>query len=104
MVVADEAVRAVPAAERRRAVATLIAIWTDLARDLLLVGLGERGSVRHPDLLEELESVAREVTAPTVATFMHRLAVAGERLDVNVAPELLLDSLVLAWPARTRAA
>ncbi len=104
MVVADEAVRAVPAAERRRAAATLIAIWTDVARDLLLVGLGERGSVRHPDLLEELESMARDVPAPTVAAFMQRLAVAGERLDVNVAPELLLDSLVLAWPARTRAA
>ena len=39
-----------------------------------------------------------------VAAFLDRLARAGELLDVNVAPELLVDSLVLAWPARTRAA
>ena len=36
-----------------------------------------------------------------LAAFLDRLARAGELLDVNVAPELLLDSLVLAWPART---
>lgn len=100
----DEAIRAVPAAERRRAAATLIALWTDLSRDLLLVGLGERASVRQPDLLEELESVTRDVPPAAAAAFMERLAVAGERLEVNVAPELLLDSLVLAWPGRSRAA
>ena len=102
--VPDQTARTVPAAERRRAAAMLIELWTDLARDLLLVGLGERGSVRHPDLLEELQGVARDVPPETVAAFMRRLAIAGERLDVNVAPELLLDSLLLAWPRSSRAA
>ena len=40
----------------------------------------------------------------TLAAFLDRLARAGELLDVNVAPELLVDSLVLAWPVRSRAA
>ena len=101
---AEEASRTVPAAERRRGAAALIAIWTDLARDLVLVGVGERASVRHPDLLEELDALARDVPPDVVAPFLDRLGIAGERLDVNVAPELLLDSLVLAWPQRRRAA
>jgi hypothetical protein len=101
---AEDGPKTVPAAERRRAAVALISVWTDLARDLVLVGLGERGSVRHPDLLEELDAVARGVPPAAVADFLGRLGVAEERLDVNVAPELLLDSLVLAWPARRQVA
>jgi DNA polymerase III delta' subunit len=101
---ADDGPRAVPAAERRRAVALLLAIWTDLARDLALAGLGEEAGVRQPDLLEELGAVALDIPPAAVATFLGRLAVAGERLDANVAPELVLDSVVLAWPQRTRVA
>jgi DNA polymerase-3 subunit delta' len=93
-----------PAAERRRGAAMLLSVWVDVARDLALVSAGERSSLRDPGLLEELEGVARDVPARDVATFLARLARAGELLDVNVAPELLVDSLVLAWPARTRAA
>jgi DNA polymerase-3 subunit delta' len=100
--VVDEGPRAVPAAERRRGAATLIAIWTDLSRDLALVGLGERAAVRHPDMLEELEAVAGALPPAVFAGFLERLARAGERLESNVAPELLLDSLLLAWPRRTR--
>jgi DNA polymerase-3 subunit delta' len=93
-----------PAAERRRGAAMLLSVWSDVARDLALVGAGERSSLRDPGLLEDLEGVARHVPATDVAAFLDRLARAGELLDVNVAPELLIDSLVLAWPARTRAA
>ena len=93
-----------PAAERRRGAATLLSVWVDVARDLALVSAGERSSLRDPGLLEELKGIARDVVARDVATFLDRLARAGELLDVNVAPELVVDSLVLAWPARTRAA
>jgi DNA polymerase-3 subunit delta' len=101
---ADGGPKRAPAAERRRGAAMLLSVWVDVARDLALVGAGERFSLRDPGLLEELESVTRDVPASDVAAFLDRLARAGELLDVNVAPELLLDSLVLAWPARTRAA
>ena len=82
----------------------LLSVWVDVARDLALVGAGERSSLRDPGLLEELEGVARDVRTNELAAFLDRLARAGELLDVNVAPELLVDSLVLAWPGRTRAA
>ena len=93
-----------PAAERRRGAAMLLSVWVDVARDLALVGAGERSSLHDPGLLEELEGVARGVPTSDVAAFLERLARAGELLEVNVAPELLVDALVLAWPARTRAA
>jgi DNA polymerase-3 subunit delta' len=100
----DESSRRVPAAERRRAAALLIAVWLDVARDLALVAAGERTALRDPALLEEYEAIARDVSARDLAVFLERLGRAGELLEVNVAPEVLLDSLVLAWPARTRAA
>ena len=39
-----------PAAERRRGAAMLLSVWVDVARDLALVGAGERSSLRDPGL------------------------------------------------------
>jgi len=82
----------------------LIAVWVDVARDLALVSAGERAPLRDPTLLEEYEAIARDVPTDEPTAFIARLGRAGELLEVNVAPELLLDSLVLAWPSRTQAA
>jgi DNA polymerase III subunit delta' len=101
---AEDGARRVPAAERRRAAAVLIAVWVDVARDLALVAAGERAALRDPSLLEEYEAIARDVPVRDIAAFIERLGRGGELLEVNVAPELLLDSLVLSWPSRTRAA
>jgi DNA polymerase-3 subunit delta' len=100
----DDGARRVPAAERRRAAAALIGVWVDVARDLALVKAGERGALRDPALLEEYDAIAADVPAADLAGFLARLGRAGELLEVNVAPELLLDSLVLGWPERSRAA
>ena len=100
----EDGARRVPAAERRRAAAVLIAVWVDVARDLALVSAGERAALRDPTLLEEYEAIARNVPSDEAAAFIARLGRAGELLEVNVAPELLLDSLVLAWPSRAEAA
>ena len=89
----------VPAAERRAAALALVAIWRDVARDLALVGLGEQGEVRQLDLLDDLEAVAARLTDGFAATQLHRLDVAGERLEGNVSPELVVDELVLGWVA-----
>ena len=95
--------RPIPAADRRRAVEILMALWADLARDLALAGAGGGRSVRDPVLLEELTSVAANVEPGAVTRFLDRAERAAELLASNVSPELLLDSLVLALP-RARAA
>jgi DNA polymerase III delta' subunit len=93
----------VPAAERRRALAMLIEVWRDVARDLAVVGV-DPGEVRDPSLLEELEAAAGDLPPGEAVDFLGRLIRASELLDTNVAPELLLDVLVLAWPRRLAAA
>ena len=100
----DEPARRAPAAERRRGVGVLIAIWTDLTRDLLLAGLGSASAIRDVALLDELQAVAGDLPPADLAAFLGRLGLAGERLEANVTPELVLDTLVLDWPRRPAAA
>lgn len=87
----------VPAAERRAAALSLVAIWRDVARDLALVGLGERAVVRQLDLLDDLEAAAGRLPAAFAAAQLRRLDTAGERLEGNVSPELVIDALAVGW-------
>jgi DNA polymerase-3 subunit delta' len=93
----------VPATERRRAAAVLIEIWRDVARDLLLVELGEERRLRDPALLDDLRGAAA-IPSPELRSFIARLARAAELLEANVSPELAVDALLLAWPRPAAAA
>jgi DNA polymerase III delta' subunit len=90
-----------PAAERRRGVEILLGLWTDVARDLVLIGHGGARSVHDTVLLDELASVAAAIDPDAAVAFLERSARAAEWLATNVSPELILDALVLAWPHRT---
>lgn len=89
----------VPPAERRAAALGLVAIWRDVARDLALVGLGQPGEVRQLDLLDDLEAAAGRLAAGFAVAQLRRLELAGERLEGNVSPELVIDGLALGWTA-----
>ncbi len=94
----DGPARTVPPARRRRAAETLIAVWMDVARDLALVTAHGDASVRDPDLLEEIHAVVDALETDAPARFLARLERAAELVAGNVSPELVLDTLVLAWP------
>jgi DNA polymerase III delta' subunit len=96
--------RAIPATERRRAVERLIGLWLEVARDLALVGSGGGRSVRDTVLLDELAAIAAGIPPGSAAAFLARGARAVELLASNVSPELVLDSVALAWPTRSAAA
>ena len=87
----------VPAAERRAAAVSLVAIWRDVARDLALVALGQHGDVRQVDLLDDLEAAAGLLRDGFAVEQLRRLELAGERLEGNVSPELVIDGLALGW-------
>ena len=89
----------IPASERRAAALALVAIMRDVARDLALVTLGEPGDVRQLELLDDLEAAARRLPAGFAAAQLRRLDLAGERLEGNVSPELVVDALALGWAA-----
>ncbi len=92
-----------PASERRRAGATLIDIWRDVARDLAVAGLGDERLVRDSALLDELRA-ASGISTGDLTAFLERLDRSGELIEANASPELVLDVLVLSWPRRPRAA
>ncbi len=111
---------AVPAAERRRAAMVLVGLWRELTRDLLVVLLGEERQVRDPAFLDDLRTAVANLATPAeqagsprrladpvgpagipgaaLGAFLGRLDAAGELLEANVRPELVLDSLLLRWP------
>jgi DNA polymerase III delta' subunit len=89
----------VPAAERRAAALALVAIWRDVARDLALLAVGDAGEVRQADVLDDLESTARRIPSDFGPAQLRRLDLAGERLEGNVSPELVVDALALGWAA-----
>jgi hypothetical protein len=95
-IAADGPAARVPAAERRRAALALVGIWRSVLRDLALIGHGATASVRDLDLLDDLRAAA--------GTLLRELDIAGERLEGNVSPELVLDVLALRWTPRLRAA
>jgi DNA polymerase-3 subunit delta' len=92
------------AAERRRALSLLLDIWRDLARDLACAQRGAGSSIRDVALLEELGDAARDLPPGAAATALARLVRAGELVEVNATPELVLDVLLVRWPRRGRVA
>jgi DNA polymerase III subunit delta' len=86
------------ATERRRAAEALVAVWTDLARDLALCQRGLPNEVREIGLLDETTAVATRLGPSDLTAFLDRLGRAGVLLVGNVSPELVIDDLALAWP------
>jgi len=90
------------AAERRRATEAVVAVWTDLARDLVVIARGMPGAARDIGLLDETRGAAAGQDPDRLLGFLERLGRATTLLAGNVSPELVLDDLVLAWPAARR--
>jgi hypothetical protein len=94
------------AQQRRRAAATVVGVWREIARDLLIVGLGVERDVRDPAFLDDLRTASAHLAAgdgpdrgaADLTAFLGRLDEAGELIEANVRPELVLDTLLLAWP------
>jgi DNA polymerase-3 subunit delta' len=86
----------VPAQERRAAALALVAVWRDLLRDVAAVAAGQEQLIRDIELLDDLRDAAARTTPEQIGQALRRLDVAGERLEGNVSPELVLDVLALA--------
>lgn len=85
----------VPAAERRAAALALVGVWREVLRDLAAAAAGEPRLIRATDLIDDLQGAASRTTVAEIGSALRRLDVAGERLEGNVSPELVLDVLAL---------
>ena len=97
---AADTTRRIPVAERRRAALQLVDIWRDVTRDLAVVQLGDLRSVRDTALLDDLVAATDRLPPGAAAAYLGRLTRAGELLESNVSPELVVDGLVIGWPRR----
>jgi DNA polymerase III, delta subunit len=91
-----------PASERRRAAEALIAVWSDMTRDLLLCQAGLEGSVRDLGSLDDIRAVSARLERDELHAFLERLSQSAVLIAGNVSPELMLDDLALAWPRAAR--
>ncbi len=96
--------RKASAAERRRALASVLEAWRDVARDLALVERGAGRSVRQVGMLDELQAAAPRLLPDAAAGFVARLVRADELLAGNASPELVLDVLLVRWTSLGRSA
>ena len=96
--------KAIPPSDRRRGVELVLTLMAGVARDLVLIASGAPRSVADTELLDETTAVAARIDPGSVVAFLDRVANSAELLESNVSPELVLDSIVLAWPGRTKAA
>jgi DNA polymerase-3 subunit delta' len=87
-----------PAIERRRAAEAVIALWTDIARDIALCQRGLDRSVRDLALLDDIRAVAVSLDPSALGICIDRLGRASVLIAGNASPELVLDDLALAWP------
>ena len=69
-----------------------------MARDLACAQRGAAASIRDVALLEEVEAAARRLRPGAAGEALARLVRAGELLEVNATPELVLDVLLIRWP------
>jgi DNA polymerase-3 subunit delta' len=91
-------------AERRRAAEAVIAVWIEVARDVVVARIGIPSAMHDPRLLEDVEGSASGPDAASMARFLDRLGRAQLLLASNVSPTLILDDLALRLPAGAAAA
>ena len=91
------------AADRRRAAHQLLEIWRDLVRDLALAGLGEARGLHDPELVDDPVATETRLPLPVATAFLERLVRAGDLLESNVGPELILDTVAVHWRIRSAA-
>jgi hypothetical protein len=80
-------------------VGQLLATWRDVARDVAIAAHGGRSELRQPELVDELTAASARLDPAAVTDFVARLDSSISALDAYANPELMLDSLLLAWPA-----
>jgi hypothetical protein len=86
-------------------VASVVAVWRDVARDLAVAARGGKAELHQMDLLDDLISYGAATESAALAQFLGRLDAAARAVDAYANPELALDALLLAWPrSRVQAA
>lgn len=87
--------------QNRASVREVLDLWLDWWRDLLLVKLGSSDIVTNIDHEAELVEMGRGYSLAQIRAFLGSIQAAGEQLEQNANPRLVLEVLMLAIPGRS---
>jgi len=87
--------------QNRGSVQEVLDLWLDWWRDLLLVKLGSNGTITNIDQEAVLVDMARGYNLAQIRSFISSIQAAGEQLEQNANPRLVLEVLMLSIPGRS---
>jgi DNA polymerase-3 subunit delta' len=87
--------------QNRASVREVLALWLDWWRDLLLVKLGSGDTITNIDHEAELAEMGRGYSLAQIRAFLGSIRAAGEQLEQNANPRLVLEVLMLTIPGRS---
>jgi len=89
--------------QSRGLVGEILGLWLDWWRDLLLVKLGCSDDITNIDREEVLAGQADSYSLAEIRAFIGGIQDAGEQLEKNANPRLVLEVLMLSMPERRAA-
>jgi DNA polymerase-3 subunit delta' len=87
--------------QNRASVREVLDLWLDWWRDLLLVKLGSSDAITNIDHEAELVEMGRGYKLSQIRDFLGSIQAAGEQLEQNANPRLVLEVLMLSIPGRS---
>jgi DNA polymerase-3 subunit delta' len=87
--------------QNRGLVQEVLDLWLDWWRDLLLVKLGRSDTITNIDHETMLVDLARGYNLAQIRSFINSIEAAGEQLEQNANPRLVLEVLMLSIPGRS---
>lgn len=88
--------------QNRGAVLEVLDLWLDWWRDLLLVKVGCNDAITNVDRSVQMAGVAAGYTLDQIRVFIDSIRAAGEHLQLNANPQLVLEVLMLSIPEKGR--
>jgi len=86
--------------QNRRLVQTVLDLWLDWWRDLLLIKAGYSDAITNVDLLPTMAEMVRGYGLAQIKAVIASIQSAGEQLKQNANPRLVLEMLMLSMPRR----
>jgi DNA polymerase-3 subunit delta' len=87
--------------QNRGSVQEVLDLWLDWWRDLLLVKLGSGDTITNIDHEAVLVEMSRGHSLAQIRAFIDSIQAAGEQLEQNANPRLVLEVLMLSIPGRS---
>jgi DNA polymerase-3 subunit delta' len=88
--------------QSRKAVQEVLRLWLDWWHDLMLIKIGCNDAITNVDRSKQLARTAGGYTLAQIRTFIDNIRAAGDQLQLNANPQLVLEVLMLSVPEKNK--